>query len=225
MGIFIKRIIFIFALILVAASFTHIHISADEGDGPEARSATFDRYIISFDPNGGTFPESETAEGIRFVRIGETETDLPPDPTRANYVFSGWQFLNSGAMLEANYIVATENFQLQAVWVHYTDAPDATPAASPTPGAGASPTPGASPSPTPAGPTPTPNKDAQRPNPTTNPIAISFMIFGAVLVLGMSAFGVIKLSVRHAEATGRYKVDASRYNREARLQDYLDEDM
>jgi len=194
-----------------------------------AEANQFDRYMVDFNPNYGEFPESETLDGTRFVSVGGTLTDFPPNPTRDGYVFDGWQFVSgarSGQRLEESSLVVDESVMLlAALWVTYGEQTTSTPPPAATP----SPTPGAaSPTPAPTSPSPTPtpasSSDAGRPNPTTSPIAISFMIFGAVMTLGLAAFGIIKLVARHSVANGKYRTDTARYMREARLDDLLKED-
>jgi len=180
--------------------------------------AQFNRFIVVFDPNDGAFPDTETRDGVRFVLIEDpTLTDFPPHPVRDGYVFNGWQ-LPGGTRLETDYLEVSEDMGLIAIWIRYGEQPTITPG--PTP---AGPTPTPAPTTTPAStPTPTP-QDAQRPNPGTNPIAISFMIFGAVLALGIATFGIVKLATRHALASGQYRIDAARYERESRLEKMLDD--
>jgi len=191
------------------------------------RAFSLDRVIVAFNPSPGTFPATETADGLRYPNRGETLTNFPPNPTRDDgYVFSGWQ-LPSGDTLTATYLVVNDNINLTAIWVRYSEAPDATPPPSPSP----SPEPGASPSPSPAPatPSPTPNpddkaQDGYRPNPGTNPIAISFLIFGAVIGLGITAYFIIKLTTQHTIAKEQYRTDAARYKREARLTEFLEDE-
>lgn len=104
-------------------------------------------------------------------------------------------------------------------------APDPTPSPSPEPGAtpgstpvpGSTPAPGTSPSPAPGG-----GSDA-RPNPTTNPIAISFSIFGAVVMLGLASTGILNLTKKQKAQADQYNTDLTRHNREKRIADMLDE--
>jgi len=189
----------------------------------------FDVLIVSFDPAPGVFPASETSDGIRYPNRGETMTNFPPNPTRDDgYVFGGWR-LPGGDVLTATYLIVNSNMELSAIWVRQDEAPEATttppPEATPAP----TPYPGASPSPAPPTPSPTPNpddkaQDAQRPNPGTNPIAISFIIFGAVIGLGMAAFSIVKLTAKHAVASDKYRTDKVRYDRETRLREFLEDE-
>jgi len=214
------KVLAIFISMVVA--FMPVTVSANEN--VEARQYQMERYVVLFDPVYGAFPESELHNGVRLVPIGTNLENFPPDPYREGYVFSGWQ-LPGGSLLEASYLHVNSDIALTAVWVRYEDAPPQT-SPSPPPTT-TSPAPTTSPTPTPATtatPTPTPSQDSARPNPGTNPIAISFSIFGAVLILGIAAFSIIKLSAKHAEATGRYNTDVTRYQRESRLEDFLDED-
>jgi len=215
-----------------------IFIIAATVTGPQVMMASYnneynenermlDRLIVMFDPTPGVFPASEVLEGVRLVPRGDTLTDFPPNPTRNDgYVFDGWR-LSGGDTLTAPYLVVNDYITLTAIWISAEDAP----AATPTPTPGPSPEPGASPTPSPAPTTPSPaptpdNKEheAYRPNPGTNPIAISFMIFGAVLGLGIAAFGTVKLVTKHAMANEQYHTNTTRYKREARLTEFLEED-
>ena len=73
--------------------------------------------------------------------------------------------------------------------------------------------------------TPTPTLGASgRPNPQTNPIQISLMIFGAVVTLGLTTYGIISITKKQIDATKEYRTNAARYNREKRLTDMLDEE-
>jgi len=58
-----------------------------------------------------------------------------------------------------------------------------------------------------------------RPNPQTSPIAVSFTIFGAVILVGITAFGITKLTRKQKAAAGQYRSDMTRYNREERILD------
>jgi len=58
-----------------------------------------------------------------------------------------------------------------------------------------------------------------RPNPQTSPIAVTFTIFGAVMLTGIAAFGIMKITRKQMAAAGQYKADVARYNREERLLD------
>ena len=49
------------------------------------------------------------------------------------------------------------------------------------------------------------------------------MIFGAVMALGGAAFGIFKLSQRQLSASGEYRSTLTRYGREKRITDMLDD--
>jgi len=179
------------------------------------------RFMVLFDPTPGEFTETENLSGVRTVDAAHpilprsyfpnaSPNDyFPYDPVRYGYTFDGWRRSEDGSRVEGDYFEVTGiTTILEAMWIRYGDAPAATP----------TPIPGTSPSPTPtATPTPTPSPSAGSPNPTTNPLAISLMIFGAVAVLGIAAFSIINLSMRHTAAVDDYRTNAMRYKRESRL--------
>jgi len=82
------------------------------------------RIVVMFCPNGGEFPNTEHAYGIRFMWQGETlaSIEFPPNPMRNGYVFSGWQ-IYGGIMLESVNIVVNEDMSLEAIWLKYEDTP------------------------------------------------------------------------------------------------------
>jgi len=225
------KLLIALAFIFVASGVGSIVAIASDYDDYYNIGRAFDRVIVSFDPTPGTFPATEVADGLRFPNRGETLTDFPPNPTRDDgYVFSGWRLPN-GNVLTATYIIANDLLGLTAIWEAESEAPDATPSPSPSPSPSPAPgeSPSPSPSPSPATPSPTPNpddkaQDGYRPNPGTNPIAISFLIFGAVIGLGIAAYYIVKLTAQHATAKGQYRTDATRYKRESRLTEFLEED-
>ena len=187
-----------------------------------AETYQFDRSLILFDPYQGEFPEPDPQDGTRFPLIGETLTDFPQNPVRYGYVFDGWFIYGgprNGERIHGNSLVADRDMTLRPVWVRYGEA---TSTPTPTPAATATPTP----SPTSPTPTPSPTKgEAGRPNPTTSPLAISIMIFVAVLTLGLTTFSIIKITARHALATGKYRANSARYAREMRLAELLKDEV
>ena len=50
------------------------------------------------------------------------------------------------------------------------------------------------------------------------------MIFGAVMTLGLAGYGIISITKKQMAAAEQYRTDATRYDREKRLTDMLDED-
>jgi len=103
-----------------------------------------------------------------------------------------------------------------------TPAPSTTPSATPTP----STAPSATPTPCPTTPCPPPSAgppDATRPNPATNPLAISFLVFGAVTLTGIASVGIIAVAKKHKSSADTYNTALTRHNRESRLSDILDE--
>ena len=226
----VSKLLIIVMLITVVSGIRPIRVRALDYNDYYNIERLFDRVIVAFDPSPGTFPATEVFDGLRYPNRGETLTNFPPNPTRTDgYVFNGWQL--NGYPLTATYLVANDNIALTAIWIRYSEAPDTTPAPDATPTPSPSPAPDASPtpSPAPATPSPTPNpddkaQDGYRPNPGTNPIAISFMIFGAVLGLGIAAFYIVKVTAQHALEKEQYRTDATRYKREARLAEFLEDE-
>jgi len=50
------------------------------------------------------------------------------------------------------------------------------------------------------------------------------MIFGSVMALGLAAFGIVSIAKKQAVASEAYRSQATRYDREKRLSDFLDKD-
>jgi len=158
-----------------------------------------DYYVVLFHPHPGVHALPHEL-GLRYGVAGTIVSNFPQTPVRQGYVFSGWRLPN-GNVLVGNLII-TGNKTLTAIW---------------TP-VGATPTPAATPT---ATPTPTPGHPGNRPNPQTNPIQVSFMIFGAVMLLGFAVVGFWTLTSRQTEAVGRYNKEAKRFDREQRIVDML----
>jgi len=59
-------------------------------------------------------------------------------------------------------------------------------------------------------------------NPQTSPIQVTFTIFGAVLLVGIAAFGIMKLTGKQLAALGQYRTSMTRYNREKRITDMFE---
>ena len=180
------------------------------------------QHMVIFDPSPGNFPATETAGGWRLKAAGErlARYEFPPDPYRYGYVFEGWHI--NGERVDEDYLVIVNDLNLGALWASYGYATATTP--SPSPDATPSPTPTTSPTPTPAPAQQPSAPNPNPPNPTTNPIAISLMIFGAVTALGTAAFGIINLFMRHMVAVGQYNAIATRFKRESRLVKMLGDD-
>jgi len=60
-----------------------------------------------------------------------------------------------------------------------------------------------------------------RENPQTNAVQISFIIFGAVTAVGMSAYAILRIANRQAVAANAYKKAMARKMREDRLMELL----
>jgi len=63
-----------------------------------------------------------------------------------------------------------------------------------------------------------------RPNPQTSPLQITFAIFGAVMLVGLASFGIMKITGKQLAAQGQYRTKLTRYNREERIVDMLNGD-
>jgi len=50
------------------------------------------------------------------------------------------------------------------------------------------------------------------------------MIFGAVMTLGLAAYGIVSIAKKQTAASEAYRTNAARYDREKRLTDMLDDD-
>jgi len=180
--------------------------------------------MVVFDPTPGAFTYAETNSGIRVVDAGQSlpRANFPYAPIRDGYTFDGWRF-EDGTRADGYYLQVgnqSDIITLAAIWVAYGEATTSTPAPAHSPSPTPTPVPAHSPSPTPTS-SPTPPPTAGMPNPSTNPITISLMIFGAVATLGIAAFGIISLSMRHTAAVEKYRTNAMRYKRESRLTSLL----
>lgn len=159
-----------------------------------------------FDPSPGVFAAGEN--GLRPGTNGTVITNIPT-PMLSGYIFVDWRL--PGGNTHTGNLILTEDIRLTAIWV---------PVATPTPNP--SPTPEATPAPT-ASPTPAPGNTGSLPNPQTNPVQISLMIFGTVMIAGIAAFSIIKIRRKHMAAADEYRSNVARYNREKRIMDLLDE--
>jgi len=168
--------------------------------------------MVLFEPAPGMFTESETQGGMRFVPVGHVllRTDFPYAPIREGYSFDGWQL--DGNRVYGEYLTVNDHLTLEAIWVTYGESTYTPQGSSPTPAPTATATPT---------PTQSPSAGAPNPNPTTSPITISLMIFGAVATLGIAAFSIVSLSMRHVVAVGSYRKNAMRFKRESRLASIL----
>ena len=229
---------FILTLILATAVFAMPHAlmaepdeeaTLDTTESMQAFAAQSNTYIIQFHPQPGEFPYPETTPdntGRGGVRVATRNTyfdDFPPDPYLPGQTFTGWLLSTTGEMLDGSPIMVDDHFVFVAQWVPYDGESTNTDDGGNNDAATASPSPSPSPAPGTTSPSPTPY--APRPgNPQTSPIAVSFLIFGAVMALGFSAFAIIKLMARQALATGQYNKKNTRYEREARLTSFLEKD-
>ena len=136
-----------------------------------------------------SFPGSFPAGevGFRFGRGVTVMRDMPPDPVRNNHIFVGWR-LPDGEML-VNPRLFRYDTLVTAVWEALEDAE-----------AGSEP----------------PPTDSRR-NPETSPLAISFMVFGAVLCLCLVALVALYIRKKRLDNALEYRAGMARYVREARI--------
>ena len=144
-------------------------------------------YVAAFNPFPGTFTGDET--GLRFGRSGSMIRGMPENPVRQGAIFDGWRLPN-GSPLDGT-LVIQRDIMLTAIWNSYTESGAAS-VTSVTP-------------------------IERRPNPQTSPIVVSVVIFGAVIFLGLTTFGIFRLRSRQAAATGKYHAAMARYVREIRI--------
>jgi len=171
--------------------------------------------VITFDPGQGNIRPGDANSFTGM--IGSTLQALPT-PVRPGFVFAGWTFNNAQVVAP---LTISQNMILLANW---TPAAQATPTPSPTP----APAPSSSSTPAPC-PSPTPRPSAcptpaasTRPNPQTNPIQVSFAIFGVVILFGLAGFGIINLVKKHAAQVHSHKSEVTRQSREDRIADLID---
>jgi len=181
-----------------------------------AQAETTPGYVtVTFDASGGEFPPNEN--GVRTGPPGFVIDVAPYAPTLAYNQFLGWSYNDNPVTFP---LTVTANMVLTARWQN-TGPQAATP--SPTPAA--TPTPTTTPAPSSPMATPTPaatGGGTAGQNPQTSPIHISFAIFGAVLAVGLAAFGIIKTANKQKLATKQYSTEIKRYNREQRIEDMTD---
>ena len=175
------------------------------------QSEEYDQFAVGFNPAPGSFTDTNET-GIRIGGAGELITDMPANPTRSGYTFGGWRLPNGNTLSGQMTIVG--DMLLTAIW-------NPNPSTSSTPSPSSSPAPSATPRPSA---TPAPGQTGHRPNPQTNPLTISFMIFGCIALAGTAVFGITKLARKQLDAKGQYQADMTRYNRESRLVDIVEND-
>ena len=169
--------------------------TAESGESSPATQA--DTLTAIFDPNPGTFATGES--GLRIGPYGTNINNIPT-PLLSGYIFIDWRLPNGHSLNNGN-LSLREDIRLTAIWLA-----DATVTPAPTPS-----------------PTPAPGNPGTLPNPQTNPVQISITIFGAVLIAGISALGIMKISRKQMAAAGDYRSKVARYNREKRIMDLMDE--
>jgi len=168
--------------------------TATPAPSPSPTPAPGGHYTVIFNPYPGVHALA-TEHGQRTGAAGSVLSNIPLTPIRPGFVFAGWR-LPAGTILVGD-LVITGNKTLTAVWL---------PMVSPTPA---------------ASPTPTPGHPGNRPNPQTSPLQVSFMIFGAVMLMGVAVTGIWTLASKQTEAAGQFSKDTARYDREKRIVDMI----
>jgi len=191
---------FVTAPMIASQNMTLYAVWAPLAPEPTPNPTPAPTYTVMFLPGQyGNFPSGET--GIRTVAHGTqlTATQAPPNPTRTGHTFAGWWHNDTAITFP---LTVTGELSLVAAW---------------TANAAANPNPTPSPAPTPA---PSSNSPA---NPQTSPIQVSFMIFGAVVLTGVTAFGLINMTKKQMAQASQYNKELTRHNREKRITDMLDD--
>jgi len=185
---------------------------------------------LTFIPAGGVMP---TGVSTTQTHAYGTVVSVLPIPSRTGFVFSGW---NQSGSIVAPPLTLRQNMTLTAMWLplrtEYEPAATATPAPSsqPTPAPStcptATPAPSSQPTPAPSScpvvPTPAPSSSStpqvpDRFNPQTGPLQISFAVFGAVMFVGLAAFGIMQLVSKQKQAAGEHRQSMTRQSREDRI--------
>ncbi|MCL2360597.1 MAG: InlB B-repeat-containing protein [Defluviitaleaceae bacterium] len=170
----------------------------------------YGQFAVGFNPAPGSFTDSNET-GIRVGNAGDLITNMPGNPTRTGYTFGGWRLPNGNTLSGQMTIVG--DALLTAIW---NPAPGASSSPTPSPSSSSTPAPSSSSTPAPSGQT------GHRPNPQTNPLRISFMIFGVMAMAGTAIFGITKLARKQLDAQGQYQADVTRFNRESRIVDIME---
>ena len=144
-------------------------------------------FVVAFNPFPGAFTGDET--GLRFGRNFSTLRDMPESPVRQGYIFDGWRLPNGSPLNDL--LVVRDDIMLTAIWNSSTESGAAT--------------------------TTSTIQVEIRPNPQTSPLVVSVMIFIAVTLLGLTAFGIFRLCTGQATAAGKYQAAMVRYVREIRI--------
>jgi len=206
-----------------------------------------EQFVVAFNPAPGTFPNANES-GLRPGYAGTAITNMPQDPTRNGYTFGGWRLPNGN--VHGGQMTITADMALTAIWnpsgtpgpssssspgPSSSSSPGPSSSSSPGPSSSSSPGPSSSSSPGPSsssspGPSssssPAPSSSSQpgsRPNPNTSPLQVSFMIFGGVIMAGIAVFGITKLTKKQLAAEDQYRSDVTRFNREERIVNMLDD--
>jgi len=212
---------------------------------------TADQFVVVFNPAPGSFPNANES-GLRPGYAGTVIANMPQDPTRSGYTFGGWRLPNgnvhAGQMTISADMVLTAIWNPSGTpgpssssgpGPSSSSSPGPSSSSSPGPSSSSSPGPSSSSSPGPSsssspGPSsssapsssPAPSSSSQpgsRPNPNTSPLQVSFMIFGGVIMAGIAAVGITKLAKKQLAAQDQYRSDVTRFNREERIANMLDD--
>jgi len=176
------------------ATWTAVVVTPSPSPSPSPTPTPVPGHTVVFLPGAyGNFPSGET--GIRIIP-GGTQIIIAqtPVPTRAGHTFAGWRLNNANVTFP---LTVNGDLSLTAAWTVLHDGP-----AGGTGGGGSG--------------------GGTLVNPQTSPIRISFMIFGAVMLTGIAAFGLINATKKHMAKASQYEKDLTRHNREKRITDMMD---
>jgi len=157
---------------------------------------------VVFDPRPGVFPGNEN--GMRTGPSGFIVNTMI-NPTRTGYTFVGWH--ENGIPIAFPLTVARD-MTIGALWTPVSSGGSNVGGAGSGSGYGS----GSGGTGTGSG-----NEPGNRPNPQTNPLAVSFTIFGSIMIAGAAAIGISKLAKKQMALSGQYRSDMTRHNREEKL--------
>ena len=126
--------------------------------------------------------------GVRLGRNSVTVREMPKDPIRNGAIFEGWMLPN-GNILDDPHVIRGD-ITLTAIWYIPEDGV---------------------PHPSPSSPV------ESRQNPQTSPLAVSFLVFGAVAVFALAIVYILHMTRKQSAAEGKYRSAIARSVRESRL--------